>query len=85
MTNQQLNESSAIEDDVPSCQHHWVIQDSDGPMSQGICRVCGEFKQFKNYLANSHWGESVPRNESRTSLLGKPSQTRFVLDEEDES
>ena len=85
MINQQISDPNATEDNVPSCQHHWIIQESDGPMSQGICRACGELKQFKNYLATSHWGDSVSRNETRASLLGRPSQTRFVLDEEDES
>ena len=84
MTNQQISDLGATEDIVPSCQHHWVIQDSEGPKSVGICRVCGEFKQFKNYLENSYWGDEKSRNDTRANLLGRPSQTRLVLDEEDE-
>ena len=84
MTNEQLSGLSSTEDSVPSCPHHWVIQDSDGPQSVGVCRVCGEYKQFKNYLENSHWGDDKARSEARPALISRPSQTRFVLDEDDE-
>lgn len=84
MNNEQLSTLSPSADTVPNCQHHWVIQDADGPESLGVCRECGTVKQFKNYLATSHWGEDRSRNESRASLLGKPSSSRiFVEDEND--
>ncbi len=32
------------------CQHHWLIDSPNGPVSRGICRVCGEEREFLNYL-----------------------------------
>ena len=43
---------------VPSCQHHWVIQAADGPTSPGVCRLCGESKDFKNYVETATWGDT---------------------------
>ncbi len=40
------------------CQHHWLIQAADGPTSPGICRVCGETKDFKNYVETATWGDT---------------------------
>ena len=33
-----------------TCIHYWIIDVPDGPISQGRCRVCGEAKDFLNYL-----------------------------------
>jgi hypothetical protein len=30
------------------CQHHWVIDQADGPTSSGRCRLCGTKKSFLN-------------------------------------
>ncbi len=32
------------------CQHHWVIDPPDGPVSKGTCRSCGEERDFPNYI-----------------------------------
>ena len=40
------------------CRHHWVIQPADGPVSNGLCRVCGETREFKNYVESATWGDS---------------------------
>lgn len=32
------------------CQHHWVIEPARGKTSQGVCRVCGEKKAFRNSI-----------------------------------
>ena len=40
------------------CQHHWVIQAADGPTSSGVCRVCGEAKDFNNYVETATWGDT---------------------------
>ncbi len=49
-----------IEDDaaVPVCRHHWVIQPADGPVSNGACQICGENREFKNYVESATWGDS---------------------------
>jgi len=41
-----------------ACQHHWMIQAADGPTSAGICRLCGETKDFKNYVETASWGDT---------------------------
>ena len=30
------------------CTHHWVIESSNGPLSEGVCQRCGEKRDFKN-------------------------------------
>ena len=32
------------------CRHHWIIESPTGPLSKGICRLCGGVKEFKNYI-----------------------------------
>ncbi len=39
-------ESSAIEE--IHCQHHWIIEPSAGPTSNGVCQRCGAEKEFQN-------------------------------------
>ena len=84
MNADQLSTLSPADDTLPSCQHHWVIQDGDGPVSTGTCRLCGAFKEFRNYLEASHWGDDRSRTESRASLLGRPSSSRVILEDEDD-
>ncbi len=31
------------------CQHHWVIDPPEGPVSKGVCRSCGEERDFPSY------------------------------------
>ena len=40
------------------CRHHWLIQAADGPSSAGVCRICGETREFKNYMETAAWGDS---------------------------
>lgn len=37
------------------CEHHWIIEAPNGPTSAGECRVCGETREFANYLESSAW------------------------------
>ena len=30
--------------------HHWVINEANGPLSEGVCKRCGVAKAFKNWL-----------------------------------
>ncbi len=34
---------------TPVCCHHWIIEAPNGPTSKGVCRICGEEKQFNNF------------------------------------
>ena len=49
---QEVPEGSLI------CQHHWLIQAADGPVSVGSCRICGEAREFNNYVETATWGDT---------------------------
>ena len=43
------------------CVHYWVIDPPNGPTSNGVCKICGAEKEFKNYVFYSPWdAESSP-------------------------
>ena len=46
------------------CRHHWVIQPATGPLSQGVCQVCGEERDFQNYVESASWGDTRLGNRS---------------------
>ena len=37
----------------PACQHHWVIETANGPVSWGVCQICHEGKEFKNSITDA--------------------------------
>lgn len=49
------------------CRHHWVIQPADGPVSNGSCRICGESREFKNYVESATWGDSRITNKNSSA------------------
>ena len=53
----------------PQCCHHWVIQPATGPVSSGVCQICGEVREFKNYVEASTWGDD--KGASRTKKVVK--------------
>ena len=32
----------------PGCQHYWVLEPPKGTVSKGVCRSCGERRDFPN-------------------------------------
>jgi len=36
----------------PDHFHRWRIDEPNGPVSMGVCKVCGESKEFRNWLAD---------------------------------
>ena len=38
------------------CQHHWVIDAPDGPVSRGVCKLCQLVREFKNTVGGDKWG-----------------------------
>ena len=52
---------------VSTCRHHWVIQPADGPISIGVCQVCGETREFKNYVESATWGDSRITNKASSA------------------
>ncbi len=51
------------------CCHHWAIQPATGPVSSGVCQICGEVREFKNYVEASTWGDD--KGASRTKKAVK--------------
>ena len=47
----------------PVCRHHWLIDRPAGPVSKGVCRLCGEERDFQNYVEGSSWGYNVSLEE----------------------
>ena len=45
--------------EAPKCQHQWLIDSPAGKYSKGVCRACGEERQFQNYIEGSSWGYDV--------------------------
>lgn len=39
-----------IDDNV--CNHFWVIEIANGPRSRGVCKFCGESKDFYNSITD---------------------------------
>ena len=45
--------------EAPSCRHQWLIDSPAGPSSSGVCRLCGEERQFQNYIEGTSWGYDI--------------------------
>lgn len=43
------------EKDEVRCRHYWVIESPHGPTSRGVCRLCGEEKEFPNFMPDFSW------------------------------
>lgn len=56
-------------EELNSCTHHWVIDRPAGPASAGVCKICGEHKEFRNYIEGSSWG-----NDNTSSSLSTGSK-----------
>ncbi len=35
---------------VKTCPHHWMIRPAEGPTSVGVCHLCHETREFKNFV-----------------------------------
>ena len=49
--------------DQSGCEHHWVLAAPNGPTSKGVCRSCGEERDFRNHLVED-WGQGARRRAS---------------------
>ena len=69
---------------VAACRHHWVIQPADGPVSNGSCQVCGETREFKNYVESATWGDSrmTSKSSSESAIVGSTSDDEDLNDQE---
>jgi hypothetical protein len=46
---------ATIESEVPTCQHHWLIETPRGATSHGHCKRCGEEREFRNSATDHLW------------------------------
>ncbi len=69
---------------VAVCRHHWVIQPADGPVSNGSCRVCGENREFKNYVESATWGDSriSGKSASASAIVESTSDDEYMSDQD---
>ena len=58
------------------------IQAATGPVSSGVCQVCGEEREFKNYVEASTWGDD--KGASRTKKAAKETVADSVETEAEE-
>ncbi len=42
-----------------TCQHHWMIEPADGKTSIGVCKQCGEWREFNNYIVVESWVDDI--------------------------
>lgn len=61
------------------CHHYWIIEIANGPKSQGICRYCGESREFLNAVPDFN---TMKRN---TNPLNLPEMPEVEVDEDSKS
>ena len=59
------NEVIEVEElrDEPQCKHHWIIDTPHGAMSTGLCKVCGERREFFNSAPGAMWEDDAKPGE----------------------
>lgn len=45
---------------MEQCPHHWIIPEAEGPVSIGICSLCGEEREFTNYILPGSYDATLP-------------------------
>ena len=40
---------SSTDIDLSGCHHHWVIEPANGPVSQGVCRLCQQVSRIREF------------------------------------
>jgi hypothetical protein len=59
-------------EDEPVCRHHWVIESPHGATSHGICKICGEERDFQNSASDTLWEGDPMRSISRMGGGSRP-------------
>jgi len=63
-------EQTALE--APLCPHFWMIESPRGPYSRGLCKHCGEAREFRNSLPLSRWDGEVDKSSVPTVPVVSP-------------
>ena len=70
--------------EAPTCRHQWLIETPAGPSSKGACRLCGEQREFQNYIEGSAWGYDISLEQlSGGSRLPTATQAKDDTDEDE--
>lgn len=59
MVQQISRQAPGQEEGKAVCRHHWIIEAPTGPMSRGVCQLCEDVREFKNYIESAPWGEDT--------------------------
>ena len=56
------------------CAHHWIIAVPNGPISDGVCRRCGDHKEFQNSISDYRWPANTAAGNSAAgkAAAGRP-------------
>ncbi len=46
-----------IEATIETCTHFWLIPLADGPTGTGVCKLCGEERDFPNSITDFEYGK----------------------------
>lgn len=60
------------ENEAPVCRHHWVIESPHGATSHGVCKRCGEEREFQNSASDTLWEGDPMRSISRMGGGARP-------------
>ncbi len=60
-----------------ACKHHWVLESPNGPVSRGVCKKCGEEREFRNSL------DYVPATDEKLNLKPQLGAMRLILEDEE--
>ena len=63
---------------LSDCAHHWEIESPNGPTSVGVCKVCGETKEFRNSITSTGWdrGQGQARRKANEARLAREKAAR---------
>ena len=67
-----------------ACQHHWLIEPANGLTSFGICKNCGERKQFLNVIQDVVPDQAKEKKSSAGISLYELMEAADVVDDEDD-
>ncbi len=52
-----MRNRSNLQEEKPAaataCRHYWRIESASGPKSRGVCKICGEVREFLNSWSSS--------------------------------
>ena len=53
---------------ISDCEHHWIIDQPNGPTSTGTCKACGAKSEFRNSIPGSGWDrDSTQKKRSKNA------------------